>query len=317
VALVVTPDAVHAQRPAGVARVGVLENGSPATFPERVEALRRGLAEFGYVDGQTLVLEYRWAEGKTADLPRLAADLVRLKVDVIVAATTVAALAAKEASSAIPIVFAVTADPVGVGLVSSLPRPGRNATGLTTANVEIAPKRVELLKELTGGKLSRAAVLFNPGDASNVIAARALQDAARTLGLSMKPLPVNGAQDFEAAFTAMISDRIDGLLVAAGALMDPYARQLAELAARFRVPAMYGARGFVEAGGLVSYSADFSDNYRRAAAYVHKILRGAAPSELPVEQSSRFELAINLGTARQLSLNIPPSFRLRAEVVIE
>jgi putative ABC transport system substrate-binding protein len=150
-----------------------------------------------------------------------------------------------------------------------------------------------------------------------VIAVRALQDAARTLGLSMKPLPVNGAQDFEAAFTAMISDRIDGLLVAAGALMDPYARQLAELAARFRVPAMYGARGFVEAGGLVSYSADFSDNYRRAAAYVHKILRGAAPSELPVEQSSRFELAINLGTARQLSLNIPPSFRLRAEVVIE
>jgi putative ABC transport system substrate-binding protein len=317
VALVVGPRSGYAQRHAGVARVGVLETGSPATFPERVEALRRGLAELGYVDGQTLVLEYRWADGKTADLPRLVAELVRLKVDVIVAATTVAALTAKGASRTVPIVFAVAADPVGVGLISSLPRPGGNATGLTTANVEIAPKRVELLKDITGGKVSRAAVLFNPGDASNVIAARALQDAARTLGLSMKPYPVNGAQDFEAAFTAMVSDRIDALLVAAGALMDPFARQLAELAARARVPAMYGARGFVEAGGLVSYAADFSDNYRRAAAYVHKILRGAAPGDLPVEQSSRFELAINLRTARQLGLSIPPSFRMRADVVIE
>jgi putative ABC transport system substrate-binding protein len=316
-ALALAPDTVRAQRTAGVARVGVLETGSPATFPERVEALRRGLAELGYVDGQNLLLEFRWAHGKTADLPRLAADLVRLKVDVIVAATTVAALAAMEASSAIPIVFAVTADPVGVGLVSSLSRPGRNATGLTTANVEIAPKRLELLKELTGGKVSRAAVLFSPGDASNVIAARALQDAARTLGLSIKPLPVNGAQDFEAAFSAMVSDRIDALLVAAGALMDPHARQLAELAARIRVPAMYGARGFVEAGGLVSYAADFSDNYRRAAAYVHKIMQGAAPGDLPVEQSSRFELAINLRTARQLGLNVPTAFRLRADFVIE
>jgi putative ABC transport system substrate-binding protein len=316
-ALAGVPGSAHAQRPAGLARVGVLETGSPATFPERVEALRRGLAELGYVDGQTLALEYRWADGKAADLPRLAADLVRLKVDVIVATTTVAALAAKQASSTIPIVFAVTADPVGVGLISSLPRPGGNATGLTTANVEIAPKRVELLKEITGGRLSRAAVLFNPGDASNVIAARALQDAARTLGLSMKHLPVNGAQDFETAFAAMVSERIDALLVAAGALMDPHARQLAELAARARVPAMYGARGFVEAGGLVSYSADFSDNYRRAAAYVHKILLGAWPGDLPVEQSSRFELALNLRTARQLGLNIPTSFRLRADHVIE
>ncbi len=233
------------------------------------------------------------------------------------AGTTAAALAAKAASSAVPVVFAVAADPVGVGLISSLPRPGGNATGLTTANVEIAPKRLELLNEIAGGRLSRGAVLFYPADPSNVLGARMAQDAARTLGLSMKPFPVNGAQDFEAAFSAMMAERIDALLVAAGALTDSHARRLAELAASIRVPAMYGARGFVEAGGLVSYSASFSDNYRRAATYVQKILRGAAPGDLPVEQPSRFELAINLRTARQLDLSIAPAFRLRADFVIE
>lgn len=311
------PRSAHAQRPVGIARVGVLETSSPTSFPDRIEGLRRGFAELGYVDGQSLVLEYRWAHGKVADLPRLAVELVRLNVGVIVAGTTAAALAAREAGAATPIVFAVAADPVGVGLAASLSRPGGNATGMTTANVEIAPKRLELLNEIAGGRLSRVAVLFYPGDPSNVLAAHTAQDAARTLGLSMKPFPVNGAKDFEAAFSAMVTDRIDALLVAGGALTDSHARQLAELAARFRVPAMYGARGFVEAGGLVSYSASFSDNYRRAAVYVHKILRGAAPGDLPVEQSSRFELAINLRTARQLGLNIPPSFRLRADFVIE
>ena len=317
VALGIAPRSVPAQGRAAAARIGVLETGSPAAFPDRVEALRRGLTELGHVEGQTLVLEYRWAHGNSAELPRLATELVRLKVDVIVAGTTVAALAAKEASSAVPIVFAVAADPVGVGLVAALPRPGGNATGLTSANVELAPKRLELLKELTGGKVSRAALLFFPGDASNVIAARAVQDAALRLGLSLRSFPVNGAQDFEAAYSAMEKDRIDALLVAAGALTDSHARQLAQLASRIRVPAMYGARGFVEAGGLVSYSADFSDNYRRAAAYVHKILLGASPGDLPVEQSSRFELAINLRAARQLGLSIPSSFRLRADYVIE
>ena len=300
-----------------MARVGVLEAGSPAAFPDRLEAFRQGLAELGLVDGQNLAIEYRWAQGKSADLPRLAAELVRLKVDVILAGTTVAALAAKEASSTVPIVFAVAADPVGVGLVAGLARPGGNVTGLTSANVEIAPKRLELLKEITGGKVSRAAVLFYPGDASNVIASRAAQDAAVKLGVSLRPFPVNSVEEFEAAYSAMEKDRIDAVLVAAGALTDFHAGKLAELAARIRVPAMYGARGFVEAGGLVSYSANFSDNYRRAAAYVHKILRGAAPGDLPVEQSSRFELAINLRTARQLGLNIAPSFRLRADFVIE
>jgi putative tryptophan/tyrosine transport system substrate-binding protein len=317
VALVVAPDAVYAQRPAGAARVGVLETGSPAAFPERMEAFRRGLAEFAPADAQAVVLEYRWAHGKTANLPALAAELVDLKVDLIFAGTTVAALAATQASSTVPIVYAVAADPVGVGLAATLARPGGKATGLTSANVDITPKRLQLLTEVAGGKVSRLAILFYPGDASNVLAARAAQEAARSLGLSLRPLPVNRAQDFEAAFSALDKDRVDALMVAAGALTDSHAGQLADLAARFRVPAIYGARGFVEAGGLVSYSADFSDNYRRAAAYVHKILRGAAPGDLPVEQSSRFELALNLRTARQLGLNIARSFRLRADFVIE
>lgn len=298
--LVVTPLAVPARQHARVARVGLLESSSPSAFPDRVEALRRGLSELGYREGHTLSFEYRWAHGKIADLPRLAAELVRVKVDVIVAGTTPAALAARDATSLIPIVFAVPADPVGVGLVSGFPRPGGNVTGLTTANVEIVPKRLELLKELSGERVSRGAVLFNPADASNVLMVRATQDAAKRLGLSLRSFPVKRAEDFEAAFSTMATDRIDALLVAAGALTDSHAGTLADLAARIRVPAMYGARGFVEAGGLVSYSASFSDNYRRAAAYVDKILRGAAPGDLPVEQASKFELAINLRTAKAL-----------------
>jgi len=316
-ALVGAPGSVRAQRPAAVARVGILETGSPAAFPERLEALRRGLADLGLVDGQNVVLEYRWAHGNSADLPRLAAELVRLKVDLIVAATTAAALAAKEVGGTVPIVFAVAADPVGVGLISSLARPGGNATGLTTGNVGLVAKRVELLNEIAGARVSRGALLFYPADLSNALIVPVAQDAARRLGWSLNPFPVNGAQEFEAAFSAMKADRIEVLLVAAGALTDSHPRRLAELAAGIRVPAMYSARGFVEAGGLVSYSASFSDNYRRAATYVHKILRGAAPGDLPVEQSSRFELAINLRTAGQLGLNVPTSFRLRADFVIE
>ena len=317
-AMLVAPGAARSQqRPAAVARVGVLEGGAPSAFPDRVEALRQGLAELGYVDGQTVVLDYRWAHGQLADLPRLAGELVRAKVDVIVAGTTVAALAAKEAGGEVPIVFAVPADPVGVGLVASLPRPGGRITGLTTGNVEIAPKRLELLKEITAGRISRAGLLFNQADASNVIAARAMHDAARQLALSLRSFTVDSADDFEAAFNAMAAERIDALVVAAGALTDSHAGRLAALAARIRVPAIYGARGFVQAGGLVSYSASFTDNYRRAAAYVHRILHGAAPGDLPVEQANRFELAINLRTARELKLSIAPAFRLRADFVIE
>jgi putative tryptophan/tyrosine transport system substrate-binding protein len=307
---------VCAQQATKIAKIGVLESTSPTSFPERLQAFRRGLSELGYVEGQTVVLEYRWAHGKVADLPALAAQLVSLNVDVIVAGTTAAAVAAKEATKSIPIVFAVPADPVGVGLVVSLARPGGNVTGLTSGNVEIMPKRLELLKEVSGGKFSRVAMLFNPADASNVLAVKAAQDTAKPLGLSIRPYPVNAAEEFEAAFTAMAKDRPDGLLVAAGALTDSHAARLAALAAKIRVPAIYGARGFVEAGGLMSYSAGFSDNYRRAAGYVDKLLRGTKPSDLPVESANIFELAINLRAATSLQLNVPKSLLVRADAVL-
>ena len=311
------PLAAQAQQPAKVARIGVLESSSPSAFPDRLEAIRMGLRELGYVEGQSIVFEYRWAHGNLAELPELAAELVRRKVDVIVAGTTPAAMAAKDATRTIPIVFAVPADPVGVRLVASLARPGGNLTGLTTINIEAASKRLEILKELSGGKVSRAAALFNPADASNVLFVRAAQDAARVLGMTLRPFEVTSAEDFEAAFSAMAAARIDALLVAAGALTDSHARRIAELAARARVPAVYGARGFVEAGGLASYSANFSDNYRRAATYVDKILKGAKPGELPVEQASTFELVINHATAKALGLTVSPSLLMRADRVIE
>lgn len=316
-AFLFSPFTSHAQPLAKTARIGVLESASPSSFPDRLQAFRDGLAKLGYVEGQNVVLEFRWAQGKTSDLPKLASQLVDLKVDLIVAGTTAAAVAAKAATSRIPIVVAVTADPVGVGLVASYARPGGNVTGLTTANVEIIPKRLELLKEIAGGRISRVAVLFNPADASNVLGVKANQEVAKPMGVSIHPYPVKVPEEFEVAFSAMTRDRIDGVLVAAGALTDTYATRLAELATGARLPAIYGARGFVEAGGLISYSARFSDNYRRAATYVDKILRGARPSDLPVESANVFELVVNMRTAAALQLYVPQSILIRADALLK
>lgn len=297
------------------ARVGMLEVGTPDAFPLRTAAFRQGLRELGYVEGRNLVLEQRWASGRIDALPGLAADLVRLKVDVIFAPTTVSALAARSATATIPIVFAVPADPVGVKLVAGLARPGGNATGLTTANVEVIPKRLEILRELSGA--STVAVLFNPDDASNALVVRSAEQAAAKLGIDLLRLPAARPADLQPAFGSLQGRRAGAVLVAAGAMMDGNRRQITELAAQARVPAVYGAREFVEAGGLVSYSASFADNYRRAAAYVDKILRGASPAELPVEQASRFDFVINLRTAKALGLKVPPGMRVRASEVIE
>ena len=316
-ALLGAPLTASAQAPAKVPRIGVLDSWPPAAFPDRLAAFQQGLRQLGYVGAQGVVLEYRSANGKIADLPKLAAELVRLEVDVIFAGTTPAALAARDATNAIPIVIAVVADPIGVRLISSLARPGGNVTGLTTGNVEITPKKLQLLKEISGGKVSRGAMLFNPDDASNVMALRSAQDGARVLGIELMPVGVIGPEDFDRAFATIAAERIDALVVSAGVLTDSHARRIAELAARTRVPAMYGAREFVEAGGLVSYSASFADNYRRAASYVDKILKGAKPADLPVEQPSTFEFVINLKTARALGLVIPPSLLRRADRVIE
>ncbi|TMH58667.1 MAG: ABC transporter substrate-binding protein [Betaproteobacteria bacterium] len=312
--LVAAPFAADAQPAAQVPRIGVLESNSSS---KRLVSFKQGLKERGYVEGKSIVFEYRWANGKVAEFPRLAADLVRLKVDVIFAGTTPAALAARDATNAIPIVFATVADPIGVKLVSSLPRPGGNVTGLTTNNTEVAGKRLEIFKEMLGGKVSRLAMLFNPADASNVLALQTVEDSARKLNVTLRPFPAKGPEDFAGAFSAMASERIDAVLVAAGVLTLAHARDVAELATGARLPAMYGAREFVEAGGLVSYSASFADNYRRAATYVDKILKGAKPADLPVEQATKFELVIHLKTAKALGLTIPQSLLLRADEVIQ
>lgn len=300
-----------AQAQGKAARIGVLETGAPDSFPARTAAFLAGLKEHGYTEGRNVVLEYRWANGRIGDLPRLAGELVQQNVDVIFAPSTVTALAARKATSKVPVVFAVASDPVGVKLVASLARPGGNATGLTTVNVEVVPKRLEILRDISGAK--RIGLLYNPDDPSNVIFASSAEAAARSLGVAVRRLPVVKPQDFAAAFAA----GEPALLVAAGAMMDGQRALITGFAAKARVPALYGAREFVEAGGLVSYSASFTDNYRRAAGYVDKILKGANPSSLAVEQASRFDFVINMKTARTLGLKLPPGVRLQASEVIE
>jgi putative ABC transport system substrate-binding protein len=229
---------------------------------------------------------------------------------------TVPALAAKEASPAIPIVFAAVADPVGAGLVDSLPRPGRNATGLTTINTELVGKRIELLKELVPS-IARLGSLYNPDDVSNVQGFQDYQSAARALGLSVHRFAARGPGEFERAFAAMAEARIDALMVASGSMTSTYPRRIAELALQRRLPTMFSQGEFARAGGLMSYAASFCDLARRSAAYIDKILKGAKPADLPVEQASKFELVLNLKTARALGITVPQSILLRADEVIE
>jgi len=236
---------------------------------------------------------------------------------VIFAGTTPAALAARDATATIPIVFAIVADPIGAKLVSSLARPGGNVTGLTTNNIETTGKRLEILTEMLGGRVSRVALLFNPSDASNVLALHVVEDLAHKLRFSFRPFAAKGQEDLAGAFSAMAAERIDLVLVAAGVLTLAHASEIAELAARARLPAIYATREFVEAGGLVSYSASFADNYYRAASYVDKILKGAKPADLPVEQATKFEFVINLKATKALGLTIPQSLLLRADEVIQ
>ena len=294
--------------------IGVLER-EPGS--ENLEAFRQGMRERGYVDGKNIVVEYRYTHGKIAEFPRLAAELVQRKVDLIFAGSTPGARAAQGATNTIPIVFAVVSDPVGAKLIASLPKPGGNATGMTTNNVEIVGKRLSILKEISGGKTARAAMLMDPSDASNVLSLQAALEPARKLGMTLQAFPVKGPEEFDAAFSGMVSARIDALLVTAGVSMNSHAKRIAELAAKSRLPAMYAASEFVDAGGLVSYAASFADNYRRAAAYVDKILKGASPRDLPVEQASTLELTINRKAANALGLNLTSTILLQATRVIE
>ncbi len=316
-AVLAAPLATVAQPAGKVARIGRLEQSSSGTDA----AFRQGLRELGYVEGQNIVIEYRYAEGKAERLPELAAELVGLKVDVIVSGGTLAPLAAKQATNTIPIVLAAAADPVGTGLVANLAKPGGNVTGLSNLSKDLTAKRLQILKEIVPG-LRRVAVLWN---AANIVAALHIPEteaAARTLGLQVQSLEVHGPDDFENALLerrllAAISRGGGALFVVDDPLVMRYRMPIADFAVRNRLPATAIYKSFAEAGGLMTFGASLADLYRRAAIYVDKILKGAKPGDLPVEQPTKFELVINLKTAKTLGLTIAPSLLLRADQVIE
>ena len=316
-ALLAAPLASEAQAEQGgqVSRIGFLFYGAAGASPE-LDAFRQGLRDLGYIEGQNIIIEYRFANGRVGRLPELAAELVRLNLDVIVTPGTPASMAAKKATSTVPIIFAGVADAVGTGLVASLARPGGNITGLTSISAELGGKRLELLKAVVP-KTSRVTVLYNPADPSNVLVLKELQESSRALGLTLQPLAVRGPDEFEGAFATMTRERVHALFGAAGVLTTEHRKPLVSLAAKSRIPAMWGERQFVEAGGLMSYAVNFYDEVRRAATYVNKILKGAKPADLPVEQPTKFELVINLKTAKALGLAIPQPLLLRADEVIQ
>lgn len=312
-ALLALSSTAGAQR---VARVGVLQGNSPAVDAHLMAAFRQGMRQLGHEEGRTFVLEYRWAQGKLDDLPRLAVELAALKVDVILAGITPAAIAARNATGTIPIVFAQVNDPVGVKLVPNLARPGGNVTGVTTINLALIAKRLELLREVSA-KVSRVALLYNPADASNALALKETERVSSALGMTIVPLGVRGPDEFAGAFGSLAERRIDGLVVAAGAITNAHAYRIAELANESRLPTVYSSSEFVDAGGLMAYAADFADGYYRAAAYIDRILRGANPADLPVEQARKFDLVINLKAAKALGVAISPNVLLRATRTIE
>jgi putative ABC transport system substrate-binding protein len=309
------PRAAETQQAERVPRVGVLLLADSAQAV--VDAFRQGLRERGYVDGQTIAIEVRYAEGKEERFPDLASELVHLKVDVIFATVAAAVRAAKHATTAIPIVTAVN-DPVAAGFVASLGRPGGNITGLSMMSPEVVGKQLELLRQVVP-KIARVAVLTNPANPGSAPQLRHAEVVARALGMRLQPLEARSPGEIDSAFAAMTRKRAGALLV----LLDPtlarapQRERIAELAARSRLPAMYALRLHVEAGGLMAYGADVFDLYRRCGVYVDKILKGAKPGDLPIEQPTKFDLVINLKTAKALGLTIPPSVLARADQVIE
>ena len=301
-----------AQQPKKAYRVGFL---SPLESPQYFEAFRRGMRELGYAEGQNLIIDYRSAKGMPERFPDLAAELVRLKVDIIVAASGGGALAAKKATGTIPIVMGQTGDPIASGLVASLARPGGNVTGLTALAIELTGKRLELLKEAVP-KASRVAVLSTPASTENEASMTSMEEAARSLGVQLRAIEVRDVRDFEKVFSTITKERSGALMVLTGPLLTTNRRRIVELAAKNRLPAMYGISEFVDAGGLMFYGASLSDMYRRAAVYVDKILKGTKPADLPVEQPTKFEFVINLKAAKQIGLTIPPNLLARADRVI-
>jgi putative ABC transport system substrate-binding protein len=308
--------AAHAQKPTKVARIGYLTPGFHSLNVARTQAFRLGLRELGYVEGKNIVFEFRYAEGKPDRLPALAAELLGFKPDVIVTGGGRSTGASKEATSTIPIVMTQDTDPVGNGFVASLARPGGNITGLSNLVSDLSGKRLELLKEIVP-KLSRVAVLGSSSEPGNPQELREAELTAGTLGVHLQSLEVRTPKDIETAFEAASKGRSEAVLVLAGSVFSSNRRQVVEFAVKSRLPAMYINPTYVEDGGLMSYGASITEMYRRAATYVDKILKGAKPADLPVEQPTKFELVINLETANQIGLPIPPSVLARADRVIK
>jgi putative tryptophan/tyrosine transport system substrate-binding protein len=306
----------QAQQAAKVYRIGFLSARSSSSDSTRAELFRQGLRELGYVEGKNIIIEYRYAEGKSERLPYLAAELVRLNVDVIVALGVPPTRAAKQITTTIPIVMAGGSDPVRTGLVASFARPGGNITGVSDLNVDLVTKRLELLKEV-GPKTSRVAVLLNPANPTNPIQLEEIRAVAPALGLTLLVFEIKGAEDLDRAFARMRQERVGALLVFSDPMFGFQDKRIADLAVKGRLPAMFGNRRYAEAGGLMSYgTANPDDQFRRAAIYVDKILKGANPAELPVERPMKLELVINLKAAKQIGLTIPPNVLARADRVI-
>jgi len=308
------PLAVEAQPPDKVYRIGVLERTSPTVNVANLESFRQGLRALGYVEGKNLVIEYRSAEGRDDRFADLAAELVRLKVDLILTRGTPAALAAKHATPVIPVVITGVGDPVGQGIITSLAHPGGNITGLSATVTEIYPKRVELLKELVP-KAARIAALFNMSNPAIPRQWTAVETAARSLGVQPLLLDVRKAEDLRPAFETAMRERADALVVGLETLTLANAPLIVDLAAKHRLPAVYASTEFI--GGLASYGVNYPDHYRRAATFVDKIFKGAKPSDLPVEQPTKLELVVNLRTARALGLTIPRTVMLQVDQIVE
>jgi putative tryptophan/tyrosine transport system substrate-binding protein len=314
-AMLVAPPTAAAQPPATIPRIGYLAGSSLAALAARLEAFRQGLRDLGYVEGDTIVIEWRSAEGHFERLPALAAELVRLKVDLLVSPGPTVTRVLKEATTTIPIVMAQDTDPVRSGFVASLARPGGNITGLATLSPEVGGKHLELLKELVP-HLTRVAVMGNSTNPGNAEAFSETERAAGAFGVHLHYLDVRDPKEIEMAFRAATKARADALLVLGNPVLNAHRTHVVALAAKSRLPATYTRPEFVDAGGLMTYGTSYNDLYRRAATYVDKILKGAKPADLPVEQPTQFELVINLKTAQALGLTIPPSLLFQADKVI-
>jgi putative tryptophan/tyrosine transport system substrate-binding protein len=315
--LLAAPLAAEAQPAGKVYRMGVIVTSTPSpAFARLWDAFSNELRKLGYVEGKNILVERRYSEGQAELYPQLAADLVGLKVDLIMVVTTPAALAAKAATATIPILFVTAIDPVGAGLAASLARPGGNVTGLATLSPELSTKRLELTKELIP-RVSRVAVLWNAGNPANAVVRPEIDAAARRLGLVLRSYEVQRPDDFASTFAAIVRERPEALLVPSDALMFQRREQIAQLALQARLPAIFEPREMAVAGGLMAYGPSYAEMFRRAAFYVDKLLKGIKPADLPFEQPTQFELVINLKTAKALGLTIPPSLLGRADEVIQ